>query len=357
MNKQEMNKQEKIDNFNPSGIGVNNGNFIGLPFDEADASVVLLPVPWDVTVSFTDGTATGAQNILDCSAQLDLYDVDVKNAWQLGIFMRPLDEDWLNASQQNRVFAKTYIDFLENGGNINDDTDMQLLRDKVNSACDELRTWVKSETTALMNQGKMVGLVGGDHSTPLGYLQALSERHGEFGILHFDAHQDLREAYEGFEYSHASIFYNALKIKEVKRLVQIGIRDNCQAEVDLVEQSGGKVAVFYDAYLKKEMYKKEASMHSIYLNAIEILPRKVYISFDIDSLNPSLCPNTGTPVPGGLEYHEALYIIKLLVDSGRQIIGFDLSEVAGIGHEWDGNVGARILYKLCNFMGRSNQLI
>ncbi len=352
-----MTKQEKIDSFNPSGIGINNGNFIGLPFDEAEAEVVLMPVPWDVTVSFADGTATGAQNILDCSPQLDLFDFDVKDAWKLGIFMRPLDQEWLSASQQNRIFAKEYIDFLENGGNINDDADMQTLRDKVNQACDELRLWVKSETTALMNQGKLVGLVGGDHSTPLGFMQALAEKHGDYGILHFDAHQDLREAYEGFEYSHASIFYNALKINEVKRLVQVGIRDNCQAEADLVQNSGGRVAVFYDAYLKKESFKKEASLHSIFLNAIDILPKKVYISFDIDSLNPSLCPNTGTPVPGGLEYQEALYIIKLVVDSGRQIIGFDLSEVAGVGHEWDGNVGARILYKLCNFMGRSNNRI
>ena len=113
---------------------------------------------------------------------------------------------------------------------------------------------------------------------------------------------------------------------------------------------------FYDNYLKKEVYKKEVSLHSIFLNAIEMLPKKVYISFDIDSLVPSLCPNTGTPVPSGLEFQEAMFLIKLVVDSGRTIIGFDLSEVAGVGHDWDGNVGARVLYKLSNYMGKSNNL-
>ena len=351
-----MTKQEKVDNFNPSGVGLNNGNFIGLPFDENDASIVLMPVPWDVTVSFSDGTATGAQNILDCSGQLDLYDPEIKDAWKMGIYMRPLDQDWLAVSKSNRTLAKPYIEFLENGGNVNENQDMKAVLDSVNSACDELRQWVYESTKSLMAQGKFVGLVGGDHSTPLGYIQALAEVHKDFGILHFDAHQDLRNAYEGFEFSHASIFYNVLKIKEVKRLVQVGIRDNCQEEADLVEKSNGRVITFYDSYLKKEVYKKEVSLHSIFLNAIEMLPKKVYISFDIDSLVPSLCPNTGTPVPGGLEFQEAMFLIKLLVDSGRTIIGFDLNEVAGVGHDWDGNVGARVLYKLSNYMGKSNKL-
>ncbi len=347
-----MTKQEKIAQFNPSGVGLRNGNFIGLPFEEQDAAVILMPVPWDVTVSYSAGTATGANNILAASAQLDLYDHDVKDAWKMGLFMRPLNETWLEKAAKNREKAEKHIDFLENGGILSENSAMQANLDEVNAACDELRNWVYSETKAILDSGKLVGLVGGDHSTPLGYLQALAERYDEFGILHFDAHLDLREAYEGFTYSHASIFYNALKIPQMTRMVSIGIRDYCEEEVELIENQENRVQVFYDTYVKKQVYKG-ISLYSIYQNLIEMLPKNVYISFDIDVLTPHLCPNTGTPVPGGMEFQEAMFLIKCVLESGRKIIGFDLSEVAGEGNEWDGNVGARVLYKLANVMGSS----
>ncbi len=348
-----MTKQEKINAFNPNGVGIKNGNFIGLPFDENDAEVVLMPIPWDATVSYSAGTATGAQNILDASSQLDLFDHDVKDAWKMGIYMRELNQDWLKKSKKTRKIAEKYIDFLENGGKIEDNAEMQQNLSKVNDACDELRQWVYEETKTLLNQGKLVGLVGGDHSTPLGYMQALAERYDNFGIVHFDAHLDLRNAYEGFTYSHASIFYNALKLPQVSRLTSIGIRDYCEEEVELVEKSQGRVQVFYDSYVKKQMYKGN-SLYSIYMNLIDMLPKNVYISFDIDVLTPHLCPNTGTPVPGGMEFQEAMFLIKCILDSKRKIIGFDLSETAGVGNEWDGNVAARVLYKLANVMGKSN---
>lgn len=351
-----MTKAEKIANFNPSGVGLRNGNFIGLPFDEADAEVVLMPVPWDVTVSYSAGTATGARNILEASAQLDLYDNDIADAWKMGLYMRPLNEQYLEKSKALRQKSEAYIAFLEEGGDLATNPTMQEILTQVNTACDELRQWVFSETTALMDAGKLVGLVGGDHSTPLGYLQALAARYPDFGVLHFDAHLDLREAYEGFTYSHASIFHNALKIPQISRLVSIGIRDYCDEEVELIANQGGRVQVFYDSYVKRQVYKGN-SLYSVYLNLIDMLPQNIYISFDIDVLTPYLCPNTGTPVPGGMEFQEAMFLLKCIAESGRKIIGFDLNEVAGEGNEWDGNVGARILYKLANIMGKSQDKI
>jgi agmatinase len=347
-----MTKKEKIASFDPSGVGLKNGNFIGLPFDENDAEVVLMPVPWDVTVSFAAGTSTGADNILESSSQLDLYDHDVKNAWKMGLFMRPLDQKWLEKSEAMRSLSAPYIDFLENGGDVSQNPAMKKTLDDVNASCEELRQWVYEESKNLLEKGKLVGLVGGDHSTPLGYIQALAERYENFGILHFDAHLDLRNSYEGFTYSHASIFYNVLKLPQITRMVSVGIRDYCEEEVDLVENSGGRVQVFFDSYLKKQVFKGNP-LYSIYQNAIDMLPKNVYVSFDIDVLTPHLCPNTGTPVPGGLEFQEAMFFIKCLLDSGRKIIGFDLSETAAKGHDWDGNVAARVLYKLANVMGKS----
>ncbi len=229
---------------------------------------------------------------------------------------------------------------------------MARIAEEINSACEALKNWVHQETATLMEKGKLVGIVGGEHSVPLGYLEALARRHGNFGILQIDAHQDLRTAYEGFTYSHASIFYNALKIKEVTGLVQVGIRDYCEAETKCVAESEGRVKVWYDQQIREAMYGG-ASFGEVCDRMVADLPEQVYISFDIDGLMPHLCPNTGTPVPGGLAFNEAVFLLKKVVESGRRIIGFDLCETAGLDNEWDGNVGARILYKLCNLMGKS----
>lgn len=336
--------------FNPNGATPNNGNLIGLPYNEDNAKIVLLPIPWDVTVSYSDGTALGPEAIRDASYQLDLYDADVEDAWKIGLYFRPSDAQVLAKSETYRAKAIKYIAYLEEGNDVKDSAEMQQTLAEINAACTELKAWVKQETTALLDAGKLVGLVGGDHSTPLGYLEALAERHNDFGILHIDAHFDLRDAYEGFTYSHASIFYNALKLPQVSRLVSVGIRDYCEAEVGVVAHEAPRCSVFYDASLRRAQYDGE-SFKSVCERIIAELPQKVYISFDIDGLDPKLCPNTGTPVAGGLEYQEAVYLLKKVVDSGRTIIGFDLSEVGN--SEWDGNVGARMLYKMANLMAAS----
>jgi agmatinase len=145
--------------------------------------------------------------------------------------------------------------------------------------------------------------------------------------------------------------YNALSIPQVKRLVQVGIRDFCQQEKEIIDNSKGRVITFFDRDMRHEKYKG-VTWHEITKRIIASLPQKVYISFDIDGLEPGLCPHTGTPVAGGLEFEQAGYLFTELVKSGKQIIGFDLNEVAPgpDGDEWDANVGARMLYRMCNIM-------
>jgi len=333
--------------FNPSGFAVKNGNFIGLPYSEETAKIVLQPVPWEATVSYATGTATGPDNILEASYQLDLYDADVANAYKMGIFMRPIDQHILELSNRTRELATMHIDNIESGKGIISD-----FVEKVNENSKKLNAWVKGQCSALLEQGKAVGLIGGDHSTPLGYLHALAERHEEFGILQIDAHCDLRNAYEGFIYSHASIFYNTLtEIPNVSKLVQVGIRDYCEEELDYIKDSKGRVEVLFDQAMNEAMFTG-TTFHNICKDSVEKLPKKVYVSFDIDGLWPNLCPNTGTPVAGGLSLPQAFYLLKVLAESGRIIIGFDLCEV-GSAEEWDGNVGARVVYKLANLMGKT----
>ncbi|WP_242919297.1 agmatinase family protein [Pontibacter liquoris] len=347
-------KEQKIASFDPNGVGDVNGGLFGLPFTIEEAEVVLIPTPWEVTVSYSAGTAQGPQAIKEASPQIDLFEPSIRDAWKLGIAMEEISGEWQATSEELRQQAEQYINWLEDGSPETGRAAFEQTPQQITQKGEEMLQWLKQKALGYLEQNKLVGVLGGDHSTPLGLLHALAEKNEEFGILQVDAHADLREAYEGFTYSHASIMYNALKLPQVKKLVQVGIRDLCQAEAELAEQSNGRVTIFYDATLKENMYagdswKKECK------KIIAQLPPKVYISFDIDGLDPKLCPATGTPVPGGLEFEQAVYLIKQLVKSGREIIGFDLCEVAPGDSEWNGNVGARLLYKLCNWAAVSQK--
>ncbi|UXX78840.1 agmatinase family protein [Reichenbachiella carrageenanivorans] len=334
------------ENYDPSAVGVR-GSIFGLPFEEADAQVVILPVPWDATVSYSAGTAEGPQAILDASAQLDLEVVGREAPWKQGIWMAPIDEEIRNKSQDLRLVVEPYIEALEAG--------QEYLKVKeVIAAVDQgttaLKAQLKDQALAYLNKGKIVGLLGGDHSTPLGYLEALNDKYEDFGILQIDAHLDLRKAYEGFKHSHASIMYNALKLPNISKLVQVGIRDFCEEEMELVK-SDERVAVYFDQELKWQQFEG-TTWQSLCKEMVAQLPDKVYISFDIDGLQPFLCPGTGTPVPGGLSFEEAVYLINQVKASGREVIGFDLNEVAPQpdDKEWNANVAARVLYALCGLV-------
>ena len=343
-----MTKQERIDNFDPNGLA-STDNIYGLPFEEEHAEVVILPVPWEVTVSYSAGTAKGPQAIREASWQVDLYDPRVNDAWKMGIYMLPEEKKLARQSKKMRKLAEKYIDALGNGNSAK----MEEERTALNEACEKMVNWVEEETAHLMAKGKLVALLGGDHSTPLGYLKALAKVHGDFSILQIDAHADLRIAYEGFTYSHASIMYNAVQIPQVQKLVQVGIRDYCQEEVDVMQKEPRRIKTFFDRDLKHEQFAGVTWKKQVQA-IIKELPEKVYLSFDIDGLDPKLCPNTGTPVAGGFEAEQVLYLVEELVNSGKTLIGFDLNEVAPGKDEWDANVGARLLYYLCNLLGKSN---
>ncbi|MFN3343651.1 MAG: agmatinase family protein [Flavobacteriales bacterium] len=348
-------KDELIASFDPDGVGQNNGNLFGLPFSYEHSRVAILPVPWDVTVSYNEGSANGPAAILEASPQLDFYDPDDSEAWKIGFHLLPISREWRQLSEQFRVKSVEYISFLENGGAVENDSAMLEVLNEVNEACKVLHQRVKERALDLMKEGKMVALLGGDHSTPLGLIQALSEKHSDFGILHIDAHLDLRRAYEGFTYSHASIMYNVLQLPQVERLVSVGIRDYCRQEAELANDSERRVRVYYDADMKKDLYEG-VTWQAICEDIVAHLPQEVYVSVDIDGLDPKLCPNTGTPVPGGLEFEQVVYLLRTLVGSGRKIIGFDLNEVSPGDNDWDANVGARMLWKLCVFLSQSNNL-
>lgn len=367
--------------FDPDAAAQPGTGIFGLPHTFEQAGCVLVPAPFDATTSYGGGASAGPEAILAASAQVDLFDLQFGRVYEFGLYMQDIDESILTRSREARALAEPII--AKGGADLDDAADRAILK-KVEEASEWMNGVVYDRFKRVLESGRVPGLVGGDHSTPFGAIRACAERalaSGEpLGILHIDAHMDLRDAFEGFTWSHASIMFNVLRrIPNVRRLVQVGIRDFGEGELRVAAEpapaqsspvnpndswitdhpahSGPntRVVTHFDLDLFKRQSRGEA-WEATCQQIVAALPRLVYVSFDIDGLDPALCPHTGTPVPGGLTFNHAGLLLETLARSGRRVVGFDLNEVCPSpdeSNEWDANVGARVLYKLCGCAYRS----
>lgn len=338
--------------FDPSGPAACDGIF-GLPTALDDATVILVPVPWEATASYGRGTRGAPAAIRRASWQVELHDLETGEPYEAGIAM--LDAD---PAIEERGVAASGAALRVLGpvpGSEPDQAELARLRAEVDAASRWLNGWVSETVSRWIERGRLVGLVGGDHSVALGAIAAHAAAYPGLGVLHLDAHADLRVAYEGFTYSHASVMERVLaEVSGVRKLVSVGLRDLCSEEQALIERLADRVTAFYDVALASRLLDAEPFAR-IAQQIVDELPNDVYVSFDIDALDPSLCPHTGTPVPGGLGFHQATRLLRAVATSGRRIVGFDLCEVGPgpAGDEWDANVGARVLYQLIGWALRS----
>ena len=343
-----------LSNFDVNAVGNPDNNIFGLPFTEEESLVVLLPVPWEVTVSCNPGTARCIEHIFKASTQVDLLDTSTPDAWKKGFFMKEPDRKILMKSDYLRKEAELYIDFISHGQEVKNNKFMMKSLKEINEGSLMLNKWVYEQTQDLLNRDKLVGLIGGDHSVVLGYYKALAEKYGSFGILQIDAHCDLRKSYEDLNYSHASIMYNVLEeIAAVEKLVQVGVRDFSESEWKYICHSNYRIITFFDQEVKERQYAGDTWAH-IADDIVSQLPKQVYFSVDVDGFDPKLCPHTGTPVPGGFDVEQIVYLFKKVVDSGRKLIGFDVVETGVGDSNYDAVVASRLLWKLCNLTVKSN---
>ncbi|GEJ57881.1 agmatinase family protein [Anaeromyxobacter diazotrophicus] len=338
--------------FDPSAAALEGSGVFGLPHSEEEAAVVLVPVPFEATTSYGGGASGGPAAILEASRQVDLYDVETGRPYEAGIHMLPIPAHVAALDREARAAAAPVI---AAGGAANGGPELAAAAARVDAASREVNDWVEGEVRRLLAAGKRVGLVGGDHAVAFGSIAAHAAAYPGMGVLHLDAHADLRLAFEGFQHSHASVLRNVMDgVPGVARLVQVGIRDVSDEEMAYAAGAGGRVVVHHDALLAAERFEG-VTWGAQVRRIVEALPRDVYLSFDIDGLDPTLCPHTGTPVPGGLSFQQACALLAGVVASGRRIVGLDLVEVAPgpDGDAWDGNVGARLLYKMIGWMLKS----
>lgn len=328
-------------------------DFLRLPTARKDAGVVLVGVPFDATTSYRPGTANGPLAVLEASAQIDLEDTRLGQISDRGIVMDP-NESWIaELSAAVRPDAEVLIE-VEGEPPVDEDG-----RARVNAAGERVREYVRETVAGILQDRKTPGLVGGEHSVPLGAIEACAQHSGEIGILQIDAHMDLRDAYCGLTHSHASIMRNALTmVPGVRALAQIGIRDYCREELEFARASESEFGKPVTTIFGEDIADTGGDpvlFANLVERALETLPDTVYVTFDIDALEVYLCPNTGTPVPGGLSFSQAAAIVKAVIDSGKKVVGFDLVEVApdpdSTVRSIDAVVGARLLYKMCALSG------
>ncbi len=336
------------ESFDPDAAALPGSGIYGLPFTPEEARFVVIPVPWEATTSYGGGTSKAPAAVLAASAQVDLYDHETGRPYEAGIAMLPIPK---TVAAWNREARRLALPIIKMGGEIGTNPRLVQAQKKVNRLGEQMNEWVRRETASCFGRGKTPVLLGGDHSTPYGAIQAAAAAYPGLGVLHFDAHADLRDAYEGFIWSHASIMNNvARKIPGVARIVQVGVRDLSNAEARMIEDSAGRITTFFDSDIQGRLASGEPFAR-VAEEVARALPANVWISFDVDGLEPNLCPHTGTPVPGGLTFPEATRILAAVAKAGHRIVGCDLNEVAPgpKGDEWDANVGARLLYKMIGF--------
>ena len=313
--------------FDPNNSAQEDSGLFALPSTVDDAAIVIVPAPWDASSSQGWKSSTAPDAVYEASKFVELFDPTHGDFYRRGIAMdRPSAEvRALNARaialQQRPAFTGA----------------------ELTAICERINEIIFGQVDVHLDKGKQVGLLGGDHSVSYGSIKAHLSRYPDMGILQIDAHCDLRCAFDGIQYSHASIMYNVLESLGAPLLVQVGVRGLCDFEAQYVRESP-KVHMFYDSDLHRARAGGE-SWSSVCGRIIDTLPEVVYISFDVDGLEPAWCPHTGTPVPGGIGYGDAVYLLNEIASSGRTIVGFDLVEVGG--DPFDAGIAAHLLYQLC----------
>ncbi len=271
----------------PNAAARPDSGLFGLYDTLESARVIVLPVPFDATTSYHHGAARAPAAILRASHQIDLYDVETGRPYRAGIHMLPEPPSVKAWNATSRVAAQAFEH--------EDATEAEVAeaQEHINDASRAVENYVAARTRELLLAGKLVCTLGGDHSVALGAIKEHAARYPAMGILHIDAHANLRRAYQGFVRSHASIMYNVLAgIPSLGCLVQVGVRDLCDEEVARIEESGGRIRTFFDAELSQQKLSG-VPWTGLCERIVAALPAEVYVSFDIDGLDPALCPRTG----------------------------------------------------------------
>lgn len=279
-------------------------NFLGLPAPQSEfetSRAMILPVPFEATTSYGGGTRNGPRAIIEASAQVELYDIELgrEPAMEWGVHTLPYLAPSLHS-----------------------------LEDAVAD--------IAAAVADLPCRDKLLCVLGGEHTVSVGVARGLREHFGPFLTVQIDAHADLRDSYEGTPYSHASAMRRVLELGGP--LLQLGIRSLDRSEAEFLAENPDTVTCFTAAAMRDG-----ADWRAALTSAVSKMP--VFLTIDVDGLDPSVIPATGTPEPGGLGWYDVLEIVRLIARHGR-VIAFDCVELAPIpGLHHPNFTTAKLIYK------------
>jgi agmatinase len=281
-------------------------NFLRLADEHSkpeSSKIAILPLPFEASVSFGEGTASGPESIIDFSQYVEFFDEEFERdiAHEVGIVTcKPL--------KLSRKHVKRSL------GLIND------------------------EAASLIAKGFKLLSFGGEHTVTLPLIEAHLRQYPNLSVIQIDAHSDLRDEYQEDRYSHACVMARVAAIMDPAKILQIGIRAQCREERAFIKENGVKTIFAHDI--------RQGKLSTLLEDFLSSLSGEVYLTFDIDGLDVSLMPATGTPEPGGLSWHEAMEILNV-IRSSKKVIGADLVEYAPLkGMHASGMVAAKLAYKL-----------
>ena len=284
-------------------------NFLALPYNQSAlelSRVAIIPVPYDSTTSFRSGSRDGPEAMITASYSLEDYDFELElDVSEIGIHTTGAIEPHM-------------------------------------AGPGPMTERIKSVVGDYLTIGKTIGLLGGEHSITIGSVQAHVEAYPDLSVLYLDAHADLRNEYMGTPYGHASA---ARRAYECCPIALAGIRSMCQEEHDFIRENNIPV-----------WYWDPNSLNSSWESILDSLSGSVYVSVDLDVLDPALMPAVGTPEPGGLAWHQLVSLLGIVAES-RRIVGFDVCELAPAdGPPACSYTAAKLVYKLVAYAcGNKNQ--
>ena len=273
-----------------------------------ECKFIIVPLPYEQTTSYGHGTKKGPKSILEASYQLELWDEELKyEIYKVGIF-----------TADDFKYTRDEKEFFENIG-------PYVLR--------------------LINEFECVPIfLGGEHSITQGLIPPFEKKYKNFSILHFDAHADLRDSYQGTKHSHASALYPA---SLSSKIVQIGIRSVASEEKHLINKGNVKTFLMHENLDIKKLIR----------NVVNELDENVYLTIDVDGFDPSVMPATGTPQPGGFMWYDAISVFREVIYK-KNVVGFDVVEVCPLKnyHITEFNA-AKLIYKLIGYISKKRGYI
>ncbi len=272
-----------------------------------DSKVVVLPVPYEATTSYGKGAAKGPEGIYNASHYVEFFDEELNREF---CFEKGNGIASLYPLKFNGAKGKKVLDIIYN------------------------------EVTKHINNNKFVVTLGGEHTISTAPIKAHFDSYKDLSILHFDAHSDLRDEYEGTKYSHAS--FCARVAEFTKDITQVGIRAQCKEEYDFIKKN--KIKTFYAYAIRNGLHGKNWQE-----KVIKGLKKNVYITFDVDYFDPSIMSSTGTCEPLGFYWEETIALLKKL-SKQRNVVGFDVVELAPKkGNPYPDFLAAKLIYKMLNY--------